>query len=300
MRGLSSPGNEAHAPPPPGGRRKDSMMGKISEVQVRFFKELAAAGINLFDLGVSRSGKFQQRGLGELTLTEVLGRLEWLRAENRAGTEIYFRPAGKFPWTVFVLDDLTPDQAEKLGKKYQAWIVETSPGRLQSWILTNGKPLLTWQRYAVQRKIVDLGWGDPGAVSGDRFGRIPGFKNWKRGGQWVNLIGSPNNQEGLIRLNPWGRVLNLSSAGDPDGRSERSGASGADRSGRREDGGETDRTASGAEFGWCCGWLRKGLDPEEAIRRLTLRAQERGKTSPEKYARRTIESAKRAVDSWAG
>lgn len=265
-------------------------MKKISEVQERFFKELAESGIEKFDLGVSRSGKFQQRGLDDLTLTEVLRRLEWLRAENRVGTEIYFRPAGKFPWPIVVLDDLTLAQTEKLGKKYQAWIVETSSKRLQSWILTNGKPLLPWQRYAVQKKIVGLGWGDPGAVSGDRFGRIPGFKNWKRGGQWVNLIGSPNNQEGLIRLNPWGRVLNLSAL-DP------AGTRPAHYAGGERGEGEMDQSSSGAEFGWCCGWLRKGLDPEEGIRRLTLRAQERGKPSPEKYARRTIEAAKRAVDS---
>lgn len=261
-------------------------MEKISEVQERFFREVEAIGIERFDLGVSRNRKFQQRGLDDLTLADVLGRLQWLRAENRAGTEIYFRPAGKFPWPIVVLDDLTLDQAKKLGKKYQAWLVETSPGRLQSWILTNGKPLLTWQRYAVQKKIVGLGWGDPGAISGDRFGRIPGFKNWKRGGQWVNLIGSPN--AGLIRLNPWGRVLNLSVL-DPAG-TRPAILAGGER-------GEMDQSPSGAEFGWVCGWLRKGLDPEEAIRRLTLRAQERGKPSPEKYARRTIEAAQRAIES---
>ena len=106
----------------------------------------------------------------------------------------------------------------------------------------------------------------------------------------MNLIGSPNNQEGLIRLNPWGRVLNLSAL-DP------AGTRPAHYAGGERGEGEMDQSSSGAEFGWCCGWLRKGLDPEEGIRRLTLRAQERGKPSPEKYARRTIEAAKRAVDS---
>ena len=250
-------------------------------------------GIDRFDIGIGRGGdlkRFRQSGLDDLDIQGVLKRLAWLRAENSGGGDIYFRPAGKLSWPIVFIDDLTTEQAGSLNRKYQCWTVETSTGRHHAWILTNGKPLLCWQRYAIQKKIVGLGWGDPGSISGDHFGRVPGFRNMKRNGSWVNLKSSPDPE--LVRLSPWGVVLNLAESESPTGPA---GTRPAHHAGGER--GETDQTPSGVEFGWCCGWLRKGLDPEEAVRRLTLRAQERGKPSPEKYARRTVSAAQVAIDS---
>ena len=56
-----------------------------------------------------------------------------------------------------------------------------------------------------------------------------------------------------------------------------------------------DDSESGKEFGWVCGWLRAGRDPEEAMRRLSAKASERGKKDHEKYAKRSIEKAIREV-----
>ena len=177
-------------------------MKRVAEVHERFFTEMVQNGVGQFDLGVLRKGKFQQSGLTEMDLPGVLKRLAWLRAENRKGADIYFRPSRSGAWPIVFLDDLNPAQAWNLSKKYQCWVIETSHGRYHAWILTDGDPLLTHQRFAIQKKIVGLGWGDPGSTSGDHFGRTPGFRNLKRNGCWVNLKSSPD--PGLVRLNPWG------------------------------------------------------------------------------------------------
>lgn len=260
-------------------------MMRIGLVQENFFKELATSGIDRFDLGVMRSGGlFRQRGIQGLDLGGVLRRLVWLRSENRQGADIYFRPAKDQAWPMVFLDDLTSSQAETLSKKYRCWIVQTSLDRHHAWILTDERtPLTCSQRYGVQKMIISKGWGDPGSVSGDHYGRIPGFKNWKRGGTWVNLKYEPNPILASVPLG--GSVLNTESVPMESKLIEEN----------RGNGTGVDQSESGREFGWVCGWLRQGQDPEEAIRRLIVRAKDRGKKAPEIYARRTVEAAKRVV-----
>ena len=264
-------------------------MDRIEDIQERFFAELTGLGVDRFDLGVRKDGKFRQAGLSGLIFGDVTKRLGCLGAEKKKGADVYFRPAAAESWPIVFVDDLTTGQARALAGKYQCWIVETSVKRHHAWILTSGKPLLVWQRYAVQKMIVSTGWGDPGRKSGDHFGRVPGFKNWKRG-EWVNLKESPNQD--LMRLSPWGGVLH---PGTPEAAGTRPAkfAGGERRMGRGES--MKMQTESEKEFGWTCGWLRSGGDPEEAVRRLTLRAAERGKwgKSPEGYARLTVENAQR-------
>jgi hypothetical protein len=145
------------------------------------------------------------------------------------------------------------------------------------------------QRFSIQKEIVNLGWGDPGSVSGDHFGRIPGFRNLKRNGCWVNLISSPD--PGLVRLNPWGSVLHPSAPETTQGPVP---AVFAGRE-RREGQGAGAQSESEKEFGWACGCLRAGLNEEEAIRRLAERAAERGKRQPQEYSERTVAAARRAT-----
>lgn len=269
-------------------------MKNIAGSQVRIFSEMSNHEIDRFDLGLMKpGGVFWQNGIGNLDLDGVLRRLLWLRSENARGSEVYFRPARDGDWPVVVLDDLTTEKVSKLSRKYQCWIVKTSEDRHHAWILTGGAPLKTSQRFCVQRRLAGLGWGDPAAVSGDRFGRIPGFKNWKRGGVWVNLVSFPNPV--LPRFNPWtGGDFGLSTSVKVESISK-----GRPKVFTKDAPGETfrgvDGSASGMEFGWACGFLRTGGAVEEAIRRIEDRARERGKRSPENYARRTVENAKKVL-----
>ena len=273
-------------------------MKNIAGSQVRIFSEMSSiAGIDRFDLGLMRpGGVFWQNGIGNLDLDGVLKRLPWLRSENAKGSEIYFRPERGGAWSVIVLDDLTTCQVSKLSKKYPCWVVKTSEDRHHAWILTDGAPLKTSHRFGVQRRLAGIGWGDPAAVSGDRFGRIPGFKNWKRGGVWVNLVSSPDLI--LPQFDPWTGDFGLGRQDRDDPPSERDG----NRDGNARPHGSAgprfcgeDASESGKEFGWACGFLRTGGTAEEAIRRIEDRARARGKRSPENYARRTVESAKKVL-----
>lgn len=269
-------------------------MKNIAGLQIRIFSDMSSiSGIDRFDLGLMKpGGVFWQNGLGNLDLDGVLRRLPWLRSENAKGSEVYFRPARGGDWPVVVLDDLTTEQVSKLSKKYQCWTVRTSEDRHHSWILTDGAPLKAFQRFGVQRRLAGIGWGDPAAVSGDRFGRIPGFKNWKRGGVWVNLSSSP--APSLPRFNPWTGDFGLGRHGNVDPvKTIRQCV--FVKVGPGESLGGWDDSTSGKEFGWVCGFLRTGGTVEEAIRRIENRARERGKRSPENYARRTVENAKKVL-----
>jgi hypothetical protein len=251
------------------------------DIQTRFLMELSHHGISRIDLAICRGPerRFQLRGLQNLTIEEVRRRLPWLRHENQEGADIYFRPEKGGYWPIIFLDDLTSSQAQAMTAKYQCWIVETSQGRSHVWLLTD-RSISPLERYTEQKIFVQQGIGDPGSVSGDHFGRLPGFRSWKRS-EWVNLKSSPDFS--LPLLHPQSGELHSSKSVPSNAKL------------KLERGEAVDGTASGKEFGWCCGWLRAGLDPEEAIRRLIIRAMERGKNSPEAYARRTVRAAQEKV-----
>lgn len=255
------------------------------EIQHRFLGELGQNGIDRLDLAIARGPerRFQLRGLQNLGIEEIYRRLPWLRHENHEGSDIYFRPEKGGPWPIIFLDDLTSDQAVKMVKSYRCWSIETSPGRFHTWIITD-RPLSPPERYAEQKIFITQGIGDPGSVSGDHFGRFPGFKSWKRG-SWVNLMSSPNQANQLFHP--------MIGRQDQGASSIQGLPSGFKRVESKRD--EIDTSESGKEFGWACNWLRAGLDPEKAIRKLTMRATYRGKNRPEDYARRTVSKAQEIV-----
>lgn len=240
-------------------------------------------GIELFDLAIARgpvdARKFQLRNLAGLAAAKVLSLSRWLQWENHRGADIYFRPARHLAWPVIFLDDLTPDQAKSMASNFQCWTIETSPGRFHAWILADSW-LTPREKFTEQKNFVGRGIGDPGSVSGDHLGRLPGFKNWKRGGVLVRMISSPGHDFPL--LHPQGGSVFHPQPQPSRGRERKTGTG-------------TDESESGKEFGWALGWLRKGLDPQEAVRRLTVRAAARGKKNPESYARRTVQAARERI-----
>ena len=246
---------------------------RILETQTNFLDVLYRFGIDRLDFGLRRQdGTFIQRDIQSLDPEGIKKALPFLRAENAQGSDVYFRPEQHESWPVIFLDDLTDQEARGIARKYHSWIIETSPGLHHVWICTD-RPLSRAERYIEQSRIVSLGTGDPGSVSGEHFGRFPGFRNWKRRGAWVNLVSLPDTR--LSRLQ-------TSTSSLPHG-----GRRGS--SGRPSGGG--DASESGREWGWVCGFLEHGGNPDEACRRLEIRARSRGKQDPERYAIRTVSKA---------
>jgi len=235
------------------------------------------AKINQLDFGIRKQdGTFIQRDLQSLDHAGINKVLSFLRAENVKKHDIYFRPAQHEAWPVIFLDDLTNQQARGISRKYQSWIIETSPGLHHAWILMD-RSLSLNERYFEQSRIVRLGFGDRGSVSGEHFGRLPGFKNWKRGGNWVNLISSPNTD--LLRLSPVLCEDICIKSVSLDSVSFSSNCSVGDTS------------ESGREWGFVCGSLENRIDPETVRQKIEDRARARGKKNPEAYALKTVSRA---------
>ena len=117
---------------------------------------------------------------------EVRKSCRWAWVKNRDGHDIYMRPArGQASWPVVFLDDLPPMKALGISQKYAAMVMETSERNCQVWVATE-MPLGEAQRAQAQGRLLALVGADPGSVSGDHFGRAPGFKNHKQGrNKWI-------------------------------------------------------------------------------------------------------------------
>lgn len=144
----------------------------------------AATGVDRVDLAVRRaSGAMlwqRDRPIARLSLA-------WARAENAQQADIYLRPERGRSWPLIMIDDVALGRADAVAREVDALLVETSPaGGCHVWLRCD-RALAEDERRRVQRTwLVKLG-GDPGSVSGEHLGRLAGFKNWKRGGCWVNV-----------------------------------------------------------------------------------------------------------------
>jgi len=111
------------------------------------------------------------------------------KRNNKAGHNIFIRPALEREPEYLLLDDLKSAQAEQHKQRPGRMIVETSPGNYQIWVhfetaLTNDQKLY----------LIRQAGADAGATPNRRWGRAPGFLNRKLkyniNGRfpWVNLI----------------------------------------------------------------------------------------------------------------
>ena len=72
--------------------------------------------------------------------------------------------------------------------------VQTSPaGGCHLW-LPCARTLDEAARHRVQRWLAECMGADLGSVSGEHLGRLAGFRNWKRGGCWVNVVAFPEDR----------------------------------------------------------------------------------------------------------
>jgi len=207
-------------------------------------------------------------------LTDALP-LPWARAENARRAEVYVRPARGYDWPLVFLDDLDPQLAQRIARRYSALVVATSPaGGCHLW-LTCTVPLGEADRRTAQQWLAARTGADARSASGEHLGRLAGFRNWKRGGPWVNVqaqsVGRPWSPKPalLSHLTPEPPVL------DPP----------------RPGPGPVDTSDSARDWAWVCRSLALGGDPESVQRYLAHAARPRRGTDAERYARVTVARA---------
>lgn len=207
--------------------------------------------------------------------------LPWMRAENVRGGNVYIRPARDHAWPLLFLDDVDRRTAVRVASFYDALVVHTShAGGCHIWLCC--VPAIgEAQRAVAQRYLAARIGADSRSTSGDHLGRLAGFRNWKRSGEWVNVLPvSPGRP-------PW-NVEALLACNASQSRMRPQGISSAPASGATA---SRDTSESGKEWGWTCGALDAGMPPVEVVARLTERALVRRGRGAFAYAKRTVAKA---------
>ena len=202
--------------------------------------------------------------------------IPWARAENVRGADIYIRPARGHHWAMVFLDDVPVPVARQMALEYGAMAIQTSPqGGCHIWLPCD-RILKEEARCSLQRTLADRYQADKGSVSGEHLGRLAGFRNWKRGGCWVNVLCemdatlkfcAPQEMPVLLAEKPPSQTKPTTRAYSGD------------------------VSPSGIEWGWVCRLLETGHDPEVVYQMLVDRAINRRGNDVERYARRTVEKA---------
>lgn len=223
--------------------------------------------------------------------------LGWAWHENQRGAEVYIRPARWMPdgtpasWPLVFLDDVNPAQAAEIAAQFSAMVIETSPGLCHVWLAVS-RPLDEAERKALQQRLVAAHGGDPGSVSGEHFGRMPGFDNHKRGVVFVKIL-----TVSAGRLYPVGDLDSFAAAACASQPAVESPV--VESVGMHESLGGWS-SESERDFGHVIGRLRwfsqnapSQFDEEAArlAKELIEKARARGKRDPADYADRTIKAA---------
>ncbi len=204
--------------------------------------------------------------------------LAWARAENAHQADVYIRPARGHAWPLVFVDDVAVDRAHAVARDLDVLLVATSPvGGCHVWLRCD-RALDEHERTCVQRGWIEALDGDPGSVSGEHLGRLAGFKNWTRGGCWVNVVATTCA----------GRLWATTAAGLPDTVTPTAAATSRTAVGN---GGTRDTSPSGHDWGWVCRLLETGHAPHVVYHQLVQHARARRGSDADRYARRTIEKA---------
>lgn len=110
--------------------------------------------------------------------------LRFLRARNREGFEVYFRPhAGErnAGYVLIDLDDSPPSviAAMRANGHAPCVVAETSPGHWQAWIRVCAEPLSPALATQIARRLAQLYHGDRASADWRHVGRLAGFTNRK-------------------------------------------------------------------------------------------------------------------------
>lgn len=231
-------------------------------------------GIDVIDLAVRRAdGTWINHHHHVLPATHLLA---WARAENQRRSDIYLRPARQQPWPHCFLDDLTVPKARSLIARARGLIVATSPRGGCHLHLILPQPITEIQRSHLQRALAARHGADPAATAGCQFQRLPGMRNWKRGGCWVNVLAhSHANVPPLIT--PW-PLTSTTPVAKIYQHPHRPGC---------------DTSPSGHDWAIVCRRLERGDPPASILIDLTHTATERRGRDAQRYAQRTLTQAHR-------
>ena len=237
----------------------------------------------------------------------LLGWAGWQQVHERAQILIRPDPAASHPW--LLADDIETAAALAFAVRRAALVIETSPGNCQLRVLAD-RPLSLPDRTMAQRALREHLHGDPGSIAGDKWSRLPGYRNAKPGrdGCWTNLLRSdlagarPVSASALLAGCGSAPALAPLTSALGQGRCAQGQGSPAPRSGagaRPVDGPADHAGGSKIDFAWACAQIRAGADPQSIIGAITAAALGRKKRSNEagcmEYAERTIRNAQARI-----
>jgi hypothetical protein len=110
--------------------------------------------------------------------------IRFLRARNREGFDVYFRPYVLDHNAGYILVDLDNAQPTVLAAMRDTGhapcaVIETSPGHLQAWIRVSAEPLPPKVATPISRHLARLYHGDRASADWRHVGRLAGFTNQK-------------------------------------------------------------------------------------------------------------------------
>jgi hypothetical protein len=110
--------------------------------------------------------------------------MRFLRARNREGFDIYFRPYGVNENAGYILVDLDDSPpmvlaAMRAHGHEPCVVIETSPGHLQAWVRVAEKALAPAVATQIARHLACLYQGDRASADWRHVGRLAGFTNQK-------------------------------------------------------------------------------------------------------------------------
>lgn len=111
----------------------------------------------------------------------------WQQVHEHAQILVRPDPAQAHPW--LLADDIETAAALAFSGRRAALVIETSPGNCQLRVLAD-RPMTVPERTQAQRALREHLRGDPGSIAGDKWSRLPGYRNVKPGrdGCWTNLL----------------------------------------------------------------------------------------------------------------
>ncbi|HSH85383.1 MAG TPA: DNA-primase RepB domain-containing protein [Guyparkeria sp.] len=263
----------------------------------RFLAWFSTASVRYVDFAVGRrSGDdltwIIPDGNRCVPIADLARRLAWARHENNSDGDVYIRPSAKDPAGLVFLDDVSLKTSCGILKKYNSIAVRTSEaGGCHVWIQTS-QPLSRDERGAVQRQLQPLAGSDPLSTAGDKWGRLPGYANHKRGGEPVEVL---NASVDIQRLDV-GPYLSGTAPPAVARDSAPQPASAAPAAGT----GQVDRSRSGEDWQYALRAALRGRSYDEIYPEVLARAHARKKRRPEHYARVTSERAVERAQQWKG
>ncbi|MBV8903103.1 MAG: hypothetical protein JOZ22_05655 [Acidobacteriia bacterium] len=110
--------------------------------------------------------------------------IRFLRARNRNGYDVFFRPFVPGRNSGYILVDLDDARCAVLDAMFDnghepCVVTETSPGRFQAWVRISMTPLPFATATAIARQLARLYQADRASADGRHLGRLAGFTNQK-------------------------------------------------------------------------------------------------------------------------